>query len=366
MKVVHLTQPEKVEVKDLPARREAEPREVLLEPILVGLTGTDAMRYRKGAPTRDGFRLPHVPGQEFVGRIVSVGRGVDTKLVGARVVANPISPCLKCTWCAEGNHHLCPNVRVLGTPPVLGALQQRFSWPASLCVPIADEIRDDQAVLLTPLSMAIHIADQAHLGLMGTVAVIGCGSLGLLLIETLRAGGAGEIVAVDLVPYRREAALRHGATRALDPHAAAELVREFPRRGVDVAIDVSNASEGSRAAVQMVRTGGRVVVAGIPEDNRILFNARDARHKELTFQFVRRPHDTLARAVQFLRGGNLSRIGELVTHRFPLDQIAEAYRLMRQMKEEVIKVVIEMPPYEPKEESADRLHREQATLDPKS
>ncbi|HMX63661.1 MAG TPA: hypothetical protein PKD58_11395, partial [Candidatus Sumerlaeota bacterium] len=87
---------------------------------------------------------------------------------------------------------------------------------------------------------------------------------------------------------------------------------------------------------------GALLLVVIPEDNRILFNARDARHKELTIQFVRRPHDTLARAVQLLQSGSLRRIGELVTHRFLLDQIAEAYRLLRTMNEEVIKVVIEM------------------------
>ncbi|MEO8377774.1 MAG: alcohol dehydrogenase catalytic domain-containing protein [Candidatus Sumerlaeota bacterium] len=342
MKVVQLTSPEKVEIRDVPARREAEPGEVLLEPILVGLTGTDAMRYRKGAPTKDGFRSPHVPGAEFVARVVRVGRGVDPAMMGKRVVANPLSACLKCTWCFEGNHHLCPNMRVLGTPPVPGALQQRFSWPANLCIPVPEKIRDEEAVLLIPLSMAIHIADQTHLPLMASVAVIGCGSLGLLLIEALRKAGAGEILAVDLVAYRRDAGYRHGATLAYDPIAAMEVVSRWPRQGVDIAIDVSNASEGSRAAVQMVRTGGRVVIAGIPEDNRILFNARDARHKELTIQFVRRPHDTLARAVQLLQSGSLKRVGELITHRFPLTKIAEAYKLMRRMDEEVIKIVIEM------------------------
>lgn len=343
MKVVQLTGPERVEVREVTSRREAEPREVLLEPLLVGLTGTDAMRYRKGAPTRNGIRLPHVPGSEFVARVVAVGRGVDVSLLGARVVANPISACLECAWCHEGNHHLCPNVRVLGTPPVAGALQERFAWQAALCVALPEEIGDAQAVMLNALGMAIHIVDQAHLPFMGSVAVIGCGHLGLLLIEALRAGGAGDILAIEMIPYRREAALRHGATWAVDPHEGLELARSWGRRGVDVAIDVSNASEGSREAVQLVRTGGRAVIAGIPEDNRILFNARDARHKELTIQFVRRPHDTLARAVHLMRTHLLEKTRDLVTHTFPLERIGDAYQLLRTMNEDVIKVAIAMP-----------------------
>lgn len=356
MKVVYLTLPETVEVKDLPARREAGPQEVLLEPLCIGLSGTDALRFRLGAPVVNGYRSPHIPGSEFVARVVGVGRGVDVAWAGQRVVANPVSPCFKCEWCAEGSHNLCPTVRTLGEPPVYGALQQRFCWPATLCAKVPSEIPDDVGVLLVPLATAIHIVDLAQVPLMGNVAVIGCGHLGLLLIKALRASGVGQILAVDILPHRREAALAHGATHALEPMVAEELVALWKRGGVDVAIDVSNASEGSRMGVGLARAGGKVLIAGTPSDNRVLFGAREARRKELTIQFVRRPHHTYERAVALARSGMLKDLAGLITHTFELKDIALAFRTVRHMQDGVIKAVVKMPPYEPREESPQAIH----------
>ncbi len=343
MKLVQLTEKETIEIKDVPARREPEHNELLIEPLIVGLTGVDAFRYRKGAPVKDGFRTPHIPGSECVGRVVSVGRGVDSSLIGKRVVASPISPCLRCEWCEEGNQHLCPHARVLGRPPVPGVLQERFTWPVAQCAVVPDELSTELAVHLAPLSQAIYTIEMSRLPIMGSVAVVGCGHLGLLLIEALRATRGGKILAVDILEYRREAALRHGATVACDPWTAPEIVSDWPRSGVDVAIDVSNASEGSRTAVQLTRLGGRVLVAGLPNDNRIIINAIEARDKELDLQFVRRPHASMQQAVDLMLSGKMNRAEEIITHRFPLDEIEEAYRLVRKAEDEVVKVLIDMP-----------------------
>lgn len=354
MKIAQLNLPEKIEIRNVPVRREAEPKEVLLEPIKVGIGGTDLLRYRKGSPAIDGFRRPHIPCSEFVARVVEVGRGVDISLRGMRVVANPVSPCLKCDWCLEGDQNLCPNVRILGLPPVQGVLQQRFSWPASLCVPVPDSIPDHLAVLLVPLSLSIHTVDLAQMRMMDSVAVVGCGHHGLLTIKTLRAAGAGKILAVDLIDYRRRAALEHGADQALTVDEAHDIVRGWRRGGVDIAIDTSNASEGCRTAVSLTQLGGRVLIAGIPSDNRIIFNAQEARRRELLLQFVRRPHDTLWRAVNLMKSGMLRDLDKIVTHQFDLENIDQAFNIIRHLKEEVIKVLIDMPPYSPAEEGQPR------------
>jgi len=356
MKVIHLTTPETVAVRDVPARREAGAKELLLEPLMVGLTGSDATLFRRGAPAIDGFRQPHIPGSEFVARVVGIGRGVDARLLGARVVANPVSPCLKCVWCTEGGQNLCPNVRILGLPPVHGAMQQRFSWPAALCVPVRDSISDELAILTLPLSIAIHATDRSNLRLMDSAAVVGCGHLGLVLIRALKAMGVRDVMAVDMVEYRMKAALDMGASYALTAHDAEELVKTWRRGGVDVAFDTSNASEGCRTAVALTQIGGRVMIVGAPADNRIIFNAYDARRKELAIQFVRRPHDTLWRAVKLMQTGSLAGIERLITHVLDLDDVKQGYQLMRHLKEEVIKVILRMPAYQPREESPEQIH----------
>lgn len=356
MLVVHLTTPERLEVRDLPARREAGPKEVLLEPLCVGLSGTDALRFRAGAPTREGFRQPHIPGSEFVARVVGFGRGTDTRLRNKRVVANPVSPCFHCLWCEEGRHNLCPNVRTLGEPPVAGALQQRFAWPARLCVPVPKDIPDHVACLLVPLANVIHILDVADLRPMSKAAVVGCGHQGLLLIRAMKACGVAEVVAVDMLEERRQQARENGADHAFEPYEAERFLARWPRAGVDVAVDVANTSEAARAAIALARIGGRTLLAGMPHDNRILFNANEARAKELCIQFIRRPHDTYNRAVALLRSGRLGNVESLITHIYEFDQIQEAFQTVRHARDGVIKAVVRMPAYQPREESPEAIY----------
>lgn len=343
--------PEKVEVKDLPGRREAGPRELLLQPTIVGISGADIFRFRKGSPIRGGFRSPHIPGIEFVAKVVSIGRGVDPSLLGRRVVANPVSPCMKCDWCERGHHALCQHTRLLGQPPVHGAMQQRFTWPSALCIPVPDSILDELAVLLVPLSAALNIVDVAAPRIMESAAVIGCGHLGILVTKCLRAAGASNVIAVDPVAYRRKAALDHGATAAVAPEDAPDVVKSWPGGGVEIAVDVSNVSVGSREAVALTQPGGRVLLGGIPEDDRVLFSAVEARRKELTVRFVRRPHESLDRAVALMASGRLTNLDKLITHRFDLDQVGVAFRASRRMEDAVIKSIIVMPDYSPREES---------------
>ncbi len=127
-------------------------------------------------------------------------------------------------------------------------------------------------------------------------------------------------------------------------------MRRWKRSGVDIAIDISNASEGAREAASLTRYGGKVFLAGTPTENRVILNAIEARDKELSIQFVRRPHDTFERAVELLRNGNLGDVSRIITHRLPMDNVAEAYRIIRKYDEEALKVVIEMPGYESKAE----------------
>lgn len=358
MKVVHLTTPETIEVRDLPARRETGAGELLLQPLAIGISGTDSLHYRLGAPLRDGFRHPHIPGTECVARVVGVDRGVDKALLGRRVVVDPVSPCMKCDLCRDGRKPLCPHARTLGCPPVMGAMQQRFSWPSDLCIPLSEDLSDELAVLAIPLSLAAHFVELAPIPFMGSAAVVGCGHLGLLTIKTLRARGAGEILAIDPLSPRRNRALAMGADHALEPFEALEYARGRKSGGFHLSIDVSNASESCRTAVGVARRGGQVLIGGIPLDNRVLFDAREARQKALAVQFVRRPHNTMERTMRLLASPAMEGVESIVTHLFDLDDAPTAFRMIRRLEDDIVKAVLLMPPYEPREESAERIAQE--------
>jgi L-iditol 2-dehydrogenase len=191
----------------------------------------------------------------------------------------------------------------------------------------------------------IHALDLAKVRLADTVAVLGAGPIGLLAVKLARLSGAVRVFATDVVPERIAAARVFGATdvadaRATDP--AAWIKGETAGRGVDVSIECAGAPETPAQAVDAVRPGGRVVLVGIPSDDRIDLPAAPARRKGVTIKLCRRMKHTYPRALALVQAG-LVDLAPLVTHRFPLDRTAEALDLLDGGRDGALKAVIELP-----------------------
>jgi L-iditol 2-dehydrogenase len=162
--------------------------------------------------------------------------------------------------------------------------------------------------------------DLGHLPFGGTASVIGCGPIGLLLIEVLKVAGASSVLAVEPLAHRREAAERLGADEVADPAAFDETLRA----GVDVAFEAAGNNEGVELAMASVRPGGRVVLAGIPGDDVTRFGASLARRKGLTIAMVRRMNEVYPRAISLAERGVVD-LGSVVTSRTGLGEIPAAF-----------------------------------------
>ena len=167
---------------------------------------------------------------------------------------------------------------------------------ATCSIECPDSIGDDEAALLEPLGVALHALDLAPIAVGARAGVYGCGPLGLLLVQLLRLSGASVIVATDRLAHRVAAARTLGATHGFvvgatadDPAAVGGDVRDVP---VDVAFEVAGDDDAIADAIAAVRPGGRVVLVGIPDDDRSSFPAAAARRKELSFQVCRRMAET--------------------------------------------------------------------------
>src|SRR5262249_3745906 len=147
--------------------------------------------------------------------------------------------------------------------------------------------------------------DLGHVRLGATVAVVGCGPIGLMLIRLARVAGAASIVAVEPLAHRRQAAADSGADLVVEPgdDAAAALSRVGIAGGVDVAFEVAGVDDAVAASMRLVRPGGRVVLAGIPDDDSTTFPASLARRKGLTIAMVRRMKDVYPRAIRLIESG---------------------------------------------------------------
>ena len=296
--------------------------ESLVRVSAVGLCGSDLHWFSEGGIGDARLVHPLVLGHEFAG-VVAGGRQD-----GRRVAVDPARPCGACEQCLEGNRNLCPSVRFAGHGRDDGALREYVAWPTALLHPVPDALSDADAAMLEPLGVALHAHDLGKTRAGGVVAVIGCGPIGLCLVQLARAAGAPQVVAVEPLGHRREAATAMGADVVLDAGAAdlsAALAQATSGRGVDVAFEAAGNDAAVGLAVAAARPGGRVVLAGIPGQDTITFPASVARRKGLTIKLCRRMKDTYPRATRLVAGG-LVDVSSIVSHTFPLARAEEAFR----------------------------------------
>ena len=321
-----------------------DPGEVLLKIASVGVCGSDVHYYVEG---RIGIQVvtdPIIMGHEFSAWVAGVGAGVTGLENGQLVAVEPGISCGHCEPCLSGHPNLCPQVRFCGTPPVNGVFSEYAVMPAKNCFPLPQEFTAEQGALLEPLGIALHSVDLAQLKPGQTIAVLGAGPIGLLIGAVARACGASEVYMTEPLAYRREFARSYVADAALDPYAN-EVVEEIRNltngRGVDVAFEAAGALETPQQAAAVTRPGGKVILVGIPADDTMTMNASTARHRGLTIKLVRRMKHTYPRAIRLVQSGQVH-LDPLVTHRFPLSRIAEAFELVAGYRDGILRAIIEI------------------------
>jgi L-iditol 2-dehydrogenase len=196
--------------------------------------------------------------------------------------------------------------------------------------------------MLEPLGIAIHAVDLAHLKASDTVAVLGAGPIGLLIAAVARVSGASAIYMSEPLEYRRRFAQGYVADAVFDPNTqnpALEIERLTAGRGVDVVFEAAGAETTPAQAAEFVRIGGKVVLAGIPADDRYEFPASTVRRKGLTIKLVRRMKHTYPRAIRLVQNGQVD-VKSLVTHFMNLEGVGEAMELVSTYQDGVIKAIV--------------------------
>jgi L-iditol 2-dehydrogenase len=311
-----------------------EPGMSLVAVTAVGICGSDLHWWGEGGIGDAALAQPLVLGHEAAGVIVEGPRN------GERVAIDPSVPCGTCRSCRNGYPNLCSNILFAGHGRQDGALRDFMTWPSELLHPLPDALTDADGSVLEPLGVAIHALDLGHVRLGAAVAVVGCGPIGLLLVQVLRAAGADLVTAFDPLRHRREAAARLGADVVADPSQAGHLIsqRGPGDEGADVAFEMAGTSDAVQLAMAMTRPGGRVVLGGIPSDDQTTFQASVARRKGLTIAMVRRMKDVYPRAIKLAAAKRVD-LAPLVTHRFPLEKAQDAFGAAAQRVG--LKVIIE-------------------------
>ena len=304
--------------------------EELLRVTAVGLCGSDLHWFGEAGIGDARLERPLVLGHEFAGLTQS----------GERVAVDPAIPCQACEFCLEGNPNLCTSVRFAGHGQVDGALREQLAWPSHLLFRLPDTLSDSDGAMLEPLGVALHAVNLGKLKPGMSVGVFGCGPIGLLIIQLARLSGAVQIVATDVLAHRLEAARAMGAVqafRAENGQEVAPIMSLTHQRGLDVTFEVAGENEAVDSSLAAAKPGGRVVLVGIPADDRTTFSASVARRKGLTIKMCRRMKHTYPRAIRLVESG-LVDVRSLVTHQFPLDKAAQAFAVAQ--RREGLKVII--------------------------
>jgi len=331
MKVLrlHATGDLRLHDEPLPAPGEGEE---LLRVKAVGVCGSDLHWFSEASIGDASLEHPLVLGHEFSGVTES----------GKAVAVDPAIPCGHCEFCERGHPNLCENMIFAGHGTQDGALREWLDWPKRQLFPIPDSLTSADGAMLEPLGVAIHAVNLGKLQAGMTIGVFGCGPIGLLTVQLARLSGARDIVATDLFPHRVEAAKSLGAQYAftvgnrLDPH---QLRAATGGRGLDVAFEAAGEQEAVDDAFAAVAPGGKVILVGIPSEDQTVFTASIARRKGLTVKMVRRMKHTYPRAIELVSKG-LVDVRSLVTHRFPIEQAAEAFEVAQ--RREGLKIIIEV------------------------
>ena len=254
---------------------EIGPDDVLVKVKVASVCGTDLHIYNWDQWAQNRIKPPLIPGHEFCVHVTAIGKNVTTVKEGDFVSAEMHVACGKCFQCRTGEAHICRNVKIIGVD-ANGAFAEYVKIPESNIWKIDPSIPADYASVLDPLGNAAHSVLAGEIAAR-TVAVVGCGPIGLFSIAVARACGASQVFALEVNDHRRKLAEKMKADFALNPMKdnVNEIVMEATDGiGVDVMLEMSGKTEAIRLGFKILRLGGRVSLLGIPSKP-VEFNLAD-------------------------------------------------------------------------------------------
>lgn len=326
----------------LASREIAQPKpgEIQVRVEAVGICGSDLHAYGEGAIGDTPCQYPMVLGHEPAGTVWETGPGVTGWERGDRAALEPALYCYHCEFCRAGRYNICAQLRFLSNPGEPGFFREYVNLPAANLLALPPSVSLESGALVEPLAVALHSMQFASVSASETVAVFGAGPIGLLTIACLKMAGAGRIWAIEPVEHRRDLARQIGSDALLDPADAIRQIRaDTGGRGVDCAIDCAAREETTNQAIQAACNGGRVVLTGIHSRPLLSLEMSPMRRKELVFFNVRRSNRESTLALGLL-AQEPARFAPLLTHRRPLDRIAEAFSIAETYADGVGKMIL--------------------------
>jgi L-iditol 2-dehydrogenase len=343
LKALALTGLKQLKFVEVPQPKIVKDTDVLLKLVFVGICGSDVHYYETGRVGTQVVIYPYRIGHECSATVAQVGRAVKNVKVGDKIAVEPAVSCHKCDQCRMGRENTCRHLQFLGTPGQGdGCLCEYMIMPEESCLVVNNKLTLIQAALCEPFTIGVYSVKQGQGLYSDKIAILGSGPIGLSCMTVARIQGTGKIYMTDKLDYRLAVAKKHGADWTGNPDKS-DIVKEISKiepLGVDVVYECAGQQSTIDEGIGLLRPGGKIILVGIPRENRISVSIDQTRRKEITIVNIRRQNRSTEDAIELL-ATKKANVDFMVTHRFAFKDAIKAFELAAGYKDGVIKAMIE-------------------------
>src|SRR5579863_6004387 len=305
--------------------------DVLVKVKVASICGTDLHIYEWDKWAQNRIHPPLIPGHEFCGEVVAFGDEVNSVKEGDFVSAEMHVACGKCFQCRTGDAHICQNVKIIGVDAD-GAFAEYVVIPESNIWKLDPTIPQEYASILDPLGNAVHSVLAGEVAAK-TIAITGCGPIGLFSIAVAKAVGATTVFAIEVNEHRRRLAAKMHADLVLDPSkedVKSIIMERTDGFGVDAVLEMAGHPDAIRTAFDIVRRGGRISLLGLTSKPISLNFSEDIIFKGITIQGIngRRMYQTWYQMTALLKSGKLD-LHPVITDRISMKDFSKAMERLK-------------------------------------
>ena len=344
MKSMMLTGIRQMEMKDTEKPVIMKDTDVLIKMKVVGVCGSDVHYYTQGRIGSQIVKYPFTVGHEGAGIVEKTGRSVTNVKPGDRIAIEPAMPCFDCDQCRAGRHNTCRRLKFLGCPgQAAGCLSEYIVIPHTSCLSIPDGMILDEAAISEPLSIGLYALNQSKPVTNADIGILGVGPIGTSVLLSARAAGTGRIFVSDKLDYRLYMAESSGASLAVNTGKVniVKKMEDYIPDGLDIIFECCGQQDAMDEAIEMIKPGGKIIIVGIPEFDNWILKTDKIRRKEITLINIRRQNHTAPAALKMISDKQVN-VSNMVTHRFGFEHTKEAFDMVSEYKDGVLKAMIDL------------------------
>ena len=342
-----MTAPKEIRFQEIEMPR-IKPNEVLVKIKCIGICGSDIHVYHGKHPYTS---YPVTQGHEVSGQIVDVGDEVKALDIGQKVTIEPQVYCGECYPCTHGKYNLCENLKVMGFQTV-GTASEYFAVDASKITPLPEKLSYEEGAMIEPLAVTVHACKRFGDVANKNVVVMGCGPIGILLCQVLKAFGASKVMATDISDYRLELAQKLGADWIFNtketPFAQA-MDSCFGKDKADVIFDCAGNDITMNQAISNARKGSDIILVAVFAKMATVDLAKlnDSELKLNTSMMYR--HEDYLQAIEIVKNGKVN-LQPLISKHYAFEDYALAYQYIDQNYEKTMKIIVDVDQQEKENE----------------